>query len=179
MTLTAQWEIWTYTVTKYPISTEQYYESKEVDWGYELTEDDLNFEPRPGFRFLGWKTDLDDEDVVSKGYVVKEDLTIYGIWRNSDIILTYDANGGGFDKVAMLHERDVSIPEEQFPTPTRTGYEFAGWCEDASGGGRIEYPYTASTDTTLYAKWTEDKVTLNLNSNGGVIMRTNGTDEED
>ena len=111
MTLTAQWEIWTYTVTKYPISTEQYHESKEVDWGYELTEDDLNVEPRLGFRFLGWKTDLDDGDVVSKGYVVKEDLTIYGIWRNSDITLTYDANGGGFDKVAMLHERDVSIPE--------------------------------------------------------------------
>lgn len=96
--------------------------------------------------------------------------------------MTYDANGGGFDRVAMTYDApdgSAIISAEQFPTPTRTGYGFAGWCEDASGGVRIEYPYTASTDTTVYAKWTEDKVTLKLNSNGGVIMRTNGTDEED
>ena len=59
MTLTAQWEIWTYTVTKYPISTESGYDvMRNVEWGHKLTEDELRPEDGPGegYAFVSWYT---------------------------------------------------------------------------------------------------------------------------
>ena len=55
------------------------------------------------------------------------------------------------------------------PTPTRTGYTFAGWYTAPSGGTQV----TNSTqnnvpgDHTLYARWTPNNYTLTVNPNSG------------
>ena len=57
------------------------------------------------------------------------------------------------------------------PTPTRTGYTFAGWYTTQT----LTTPVTSSTkvttagDHTLYAKWTANTYTVTLDANGGTV----------
>ena len=56
------------------------------------------------------------------------------------------------------------------PTPTRTGYTFAGWYTSASGGTKVGAggaSYTPSANITLYAQWTANTYTVSFNGNGG------------
>ncbi|MDR3293838.1 MAG: InlB B-repeat-containing protein [Clostridiales bacterium] len=50
--------------------------------------------------------------------------------------------------------------------PTRAGYDFDGWYEDAGfAGTAVSFPYAVKKDTTLHAKWTElFTVTFNPNA---------------
>jgi uncharacterized repeat protein (TIGR02543 family) len=54
------------------------------------------------------------------------------------------------------------------PTPTRTGYTFAGWYTAASGGNKIESTSKITSAQTLYAHWTDTTaptVTFGTNRN--------------
>lgn len=77
---------------------------------------------------------------------------VCGYKREVEYTVTFDANGGS-----------VSIPSattkngkiENLPTPTRTGYDFAGWYTAETGGTRITAGASLTEDTTVYAHWTE------------------------
>ena len=56
------------------------------------------------------------------------------------------------------------------PTPTRTGYTFAGWNTKADGTGTnyaAGASYKPTANSTLYAKWTANQYTVTFNANGG------------
>lgn len=69
-----------------------------------------------------------------------------------------DADGGD-----TTPSKTVKVGEEYgvLPTPTRTGYTFAGWYTEAENGKRIENGTTVETDTDhdLYAHWTKNSDT--------------------
>ncbi|MBR5327339.1 MAG: InlB B-repeat-containing protein [Paludibacteraceae bacterium] len=96
---------------------------------------------------LGDGTNYCDGDVV-KG----SNFTIYSI--------TYNTNGGN----TIPATSGTTLPAE-LPTPTKTGYTFAGWYTNSE----LTIAATAGAEiiqnTTLYAKWTinQYKVTLNPN----------------
>lgn len=53
---------------------------------------------------------------------------------------------------------------------SRTGYNFAGWYDAASGGtkvGNADASYTPGSAKTVYAHWTAKKFTVTFNKNGG------------
>ncbi len=54
-------------------------------------------------------------------------------------------------------------------TPTRTGYNFAGWYTAASGGTKVtaDTKHLQESDITIYAHWTAKTFTLTYNNNGG------------
>ena len=53
------------------------------------------------------------------------------------------------------------------PTPTRTGYTFAGWYTAASGGNKIESTTKITSAQTLYAHWTDTTApTVTFGTNG-------------
>ena len=53
------------------------------------------------------------------------------------------------------------------PTPTRTGYTFAGWYTAASGGNKIESTSKITSAQTLYAHWTDTTApTVTFGTNG-------------
>ena len=58
------------------------------------------------------------------------------------------------------------------PTPTRTGYTFAGWWTAASNGTQItsSTKVAITTAQTLYAHWTANTYTVTLNSNDGTYL---------
>ena len=50
-------------------------------------------------------------------------------------------------------------------TPSKTGYTFRGWYTEKNGGGtQITSTNTASSNTTVYAKWTINKYTVTLSA---------------
>ena len=54
------------------------------------------------------------------------------------------------------------------PTPTRTGYTFAGWFTGTVSGTQVTAATTmGAADATIYARWTPTSLTITFNSNGG------------
>lgn len=52
--------------------------------------------------------------------------------------------------------------------PTKEGYSFRGWFTSTSGGIQIKFPYTPTSNITLYAQWSEDNIPYAI-LNGGYI----------
>ena len=52
--------------------------------------------------------------------------------------------------VRVENGKTVSAPAN----PTRSGYNFAGWYTQASGGSRFSFTTPITSDLTLYARWT-------------------------
>ena len=81
--------------------------------------------------------------------------------------VTYDANQGNCGQTtgyATSASTAVTLP-----TPTRSGYIFAGWYTAASGGTRVGVAgenYVPSANITLYAQWGKP-CTVTYDANGG------------
>ena len=81
--------------------------------------------------------------------------------------VTFNANGGNCGQTtgyATSASTAVTLP-----TPTRSGYIFAGWYTAASGGTRVGGAgdsYTPSANITLYAQWGKP-CDVTYNANGG------------
>ena len=79
----------------------------------------------------------------------------------------YATSGGTTNLYAKWQGVTVTLP-----TPTRTGYTFAGWYDAASGGTKVGdagASYIITADKTLYAHWTIKSytVTYDYSTNGG------------
>ena len=81
--------------------------------------------------------------------------------------VSYDACGGSVSPTSKTVTYYSKYGE--LPTPTRTGYTFAGWYTAASGGSRITSDSTveASSGDTLYAHWTGNPYSVTYDANGG------------
>ena len=81
--------------------------------------------------------------------------------------VTFNANGGSCSTAS----KSVTYAGTYgtLPTPTRTGYTFAGWFTAASGGSSVASGTTVSitANQTLYAHWTANTYTVTFDKNGG------------
>jgi len=88
--------------------------------------------------------------------------------------MTFNANGGKVSTASKSVTLNAAFGT--LPTPTRSGYTFAGWYSDASGGTK----YTSTTklkaaeNVTAYAHWTSKKYTVTFNANGGSTPKASG-----
>ena len=113
----------------------------------------------PGtFTFTGWNTKADGTgDTYNRGavYSENENAYLYAQWQ-------MDTNG-----------IDVQLDSH---TPTRTGYTFAGWYTETSGGIKAGMPgdtiHQSESDKVLYAHWTPNTYTIQFNANGGTGSMT-------
>ena len=79
--------------------------------------------------------------------------------------VSFNANGGSVGETSRSIVKGNAIGT--LPTPTRTGYTFAGWWTAASGGTQISASTTVSGNVTYYAHWTVNQYTVTFNANGG------------
>ena len=81
--------------------------------------------------------------------------------------VTFNANGGSVSTASKTVTSGSTYGT--LPTPTRTGYAFAGWYTAASGGTQITASSAVSitANQTLYAHWTANTYTVTFNANGG------------
>ena len=64
----------------------------------------------------------------------------------------FDANGGSVSPTTQTVASGAAVGT--LPTPTRSGYIFAGWWTSASGGSQISSSQIVVGDVTYYAHWT-------------------------
>ena len=76
--------------------------------------------------------------------------------------VSFNANGGSVSPTSKSVSKGSTYGT--LPTPTRTGYSFAGWYTAASGGTQITSGTTVSltANQTLYAHWTQNTYTATI-----------------
>ena len=130
---------------------------------------------RTGYTFLGWFTAPSGGSQVTSLTTVTATTThaLYAQWSGAHTVY-FDAAGG------TVSEASRSVLEGSalgtLPTPTRTGYTFAGWYTSQAGGSQV----TASTvmgddDIWAYALWTAGTITVTFNANGGTVSEASRT----
>lgn len=87
--------------------------------------------------------------------------------------VTFNANGGN----TSIYDKGIPDGDQYgiLPTPTRTGYTFAGWYTDAENGTRVSSTDIVTGNITLYAHWTAKAYTLTMYANGGVFSDNSTT----
>ena len=94
-------------------------------------------------------------------------LTVYAQWKPNSYTVTFNGNEGN----CSTANKKVTNGSKYgtLPTPTRTGYTFAGWFTAKTGGSKI----TADTyvaiagNQTLYAQWKGNVYVRKLELDGG------------
>lgn len=119
----------------------------------------------PGYTFDGWYylngTKADIRTMPS------EAVTLYAHWTlNATKTITFVTNGGNtIDNLVLPQGAELEMP-----LPTRVGYEFLGWFNDAEFTNEFVLFYMPSKDTTVYAKWIGNvDYTLNYDAQGGTV----------
>ena len=171
-TLYAHWQVNSYTVTFDGTGGTPSYSSKTVT--YDSSYGSLPTASYTGYDFLGWYTSISGGSQVTSSTTVKNayNHTLYARWSAKSYTVTFDANGG----IVSPSSKSITYGSTYgtLPTPSRTGYIFAGWYTSISGG-----EYVSSTSTvnkayshTLYARWTARQITVNYDANGGSVSPT-------
>lgn len=82
--------------------------------------------------------------------------------------ITYECNGAGSGCPDNV-EKTFNLPNPLPTTPTKTGYDFAGWYTNEGLTDAAVAGDDIDEDVTLYAKWTAKEYTAsnNLHKNGG------------
>ena len=119
---------------------------------------------KDGFKFGRWTTDVAGIQPYDFNSEVTAPVTLYAQWAVAHKVTFDSTDGSAVDTQLVGDGEKASAPAN----PTRTGYTFAGWRTDATGGAAYDFNTAPVTgDLTLYAKWadggeTYHTVTLNL-----------------
>ena len=110
--------------------------------------------------------------IASSTPVPAGNTTYYEQWTANNYTATFNANGGNTPNPTQITKAyDTALGT--LPTTTRTGYIFAGWYTQASGGTQISSTTTMpSSNVTYYAHWTPISYTVNYNGNGSTSGST-------
>ena len=128
---------------------------------------------KTGSDFNGWFTAASEGTQVTAATTITAAKTYYAQFAPQTYSITYKDQGD----VAFSGVHGDGYPTTHtygtataLVSPTKTGYTFAGWYDnaDCTGTALTEVGATAYTaDFTLYAKWTIIQYTISFNSNGG------------
>lgn len=83
--------------------------------------------------------------------------------------ISYDANGGDGAPSSQTKTYGTNLVLS-YVVPTREGYHFEGWAENASASSAIYQPsgsFTKNANTTLYAVWILNEEVITFDANGG------------
>ncbi len=160
--------------------TEQYFDKTTTDPDSKVSvTTNANAVPtRSGYNFLGWATSK-TATTGKTSFSRDSHTTLYAVWQPNTYTVTFNANGGSVGTASKTVTYDSTYGD--LPTPTRDGYDFAGWYTSSNGGTQV----TSSTKVsitgaqTLYAHWTEKnytKRTLTFDLNGGQWVNKYGLD---
>ena len=114
-----------------------------------------------GYTFLGWSTnsnateaDFADEDSISKLNPNDEAVVnLYAVWSINTYYINYVLNGGSLSEgIDNPTSYDV-LTAITLPSPTKTGYTFTGWLDEASELA-TSVPAGSIGDRSFEATWT-------------------------
>ncbi len=167
LTFTATWTANTYTVTFDANGGEVSLANKPVT--FDSTYGELPTPTRTGYSFAGWM--LGTEEVGKDTFVkTADDHTLVAQWTIGESYpITYDLAGGEFSATSEVKYNYNVETVYTLPTPSRTGYTFAGW----TGTGldkateAVTIPAGSTGPREYTATWTVNQYTINFNTDGG------------
>ena len=148
-----------------------------------------------GYTFGGWYKEEGCTNAWNFATdVVTKNTTLYAKWTAIQTTITLSANGGSGNTTNVAATYDSStLNPSSITNPTKTGYTFGGWYSDEGGtgsqvinsSGKLQANvsgYTgangvwkATTNKTLYAKWTPSVYTITYKDQGNATF--SGTHE--
>ncbi|MFC5469009.1 S-layer homology domain-containing protein [Cohnella suwonensis] len=81
--------------------------------------------------------------------------------------VTYNSNGGTAENSQPVAYGGTATEPV---APTKTDYTFRGWYADSGLTTAFDFATPITKDTTLYAKWTANRLTVSFESNGGTAV---------
>lgn len=105
---------------------------------------------RKGYTFAGWCADEELTEAYSFGTMPAQDITLYAKWDANTYTVTFDAGEGTVSPENQTVTFDQ--PYSALPTPTRAGYDFAGWYLNETLI-TADNTVTVANDHTLTAAW--------------------------
>ena len=123
---------------------------------------------KAGYSFECWSDGnghyYSDEANV-KNLVTSGSTTLWVKWKPNQYTVKLDANGGTVSPESITVTYDGTY--SNLPDPTRTGYFFNGWFPE--NGAQISNPDVVkiTSDLTLYAHWSQERMMISFNANGG------------
>lgn len=132
---------------------------------------------RTGYEQTGWAT----EDGGSKVYELGDDYTtnsaqeFFPFWTAKTTTVSFDQNSGSGGQTSSVTATYGSAMPTPITAPTRTGYDFEGYCDGVGGAGTKYYNNdgTSAKDWdkenatwTLSAKWTAKDYTVTYSNPG-------------
>jgi len=106
---------------------------------------------KTGYSFTGWTNT--NVSTPTKGLTIKKgsvgDLSFTAYWSANTYVVSYDAGAGTVDHITDSFVFDANYA---LPTPTRTGYTFAGWLDGADSVPQTG-KWAIAQNVTLTANW--------------------------
>ena len=109
---------------------------------------------RDGYEFIGWYVEGTNNEWDFDSDTVTANVNLVSKWQQvQSYTITYNLNGGTGASNGTYTASSATIT---LPTPTREGYTFGGWYDNADfEGTAVTEILTGSTgNKTFYAKWT-------------------------
>lgn len=134
-----------------------------------------------GNTFAGWNTSPTDNGTAyadGATYPFTSDVTLYAMWNQVFITVSYNANGGTGSTPSQtnLYGTVVGLNWSYF---TNTGETFTGWNTAPDGSGTAYAggsSYTSTANLTLYAQWGTATETVIFNANYGGLVQSSQTE---
>ena len=123
---------------------------------------------REGYIFAGWSTEPEGTVVYMPGdsYEDNQSITLYAVWAVGAYTITYRANSGTGAPEPQIKYHDVPLVMSS-QEPTRSGYSFIGWSENANDNYYEYRPgdvFELNRSVTLYAIWIKINYNFSVSS---------------
>ena len=152
-TITAKYEDALYVYFYNPEGTQIMRTEKVADHkGHDYSH--VSYDVDATHKLVGWAAEVNGTDNITKNIVVPEGSTsvnVYAIIKKGNWV-TFDSDGGSAIDSQFVFDK-ISLNDQT--TPTKPGYEFAGWY---NGTEKVENDATISSPMTLTAHWIPKQV---------------------
>jgi uncharacterized repeat protein (TIGR02543 family) len=121
------------------------------------------------YMFLGWNTLANGTGTsFTENTPVSGPIIVYAKWAINQYTLSFNAQGGSPTPGSQTVDYGTLVSQ---PTaPTKSGWEFTGWFEAASGGTAVGWAYQVTGTKTLYAQWVSSEYTITFNNWDGTKL---------
>jgi len=130
---------------------------------------------KTGYQLLGWSTQKNSSVNYSTYSGVSNDwinsnspaINLYAQWKANQYTVKLDANGSSASPESITVSYDGTY--SNLPEPTKTGYNFNGWHREKDKDTQVfnTDKVTITSDLTLYAHWSQERMMISFNANGG------------
>ncbi len=120
---------------------------------------------RDKYAFEGWFTEKGVRILKNTTYTADTEVIAKWIF-DAGYIVTFNANGGEVATASSMANEEGKLAK--LPTPTRSGYKFAGWFDAKENGNKITLDNVYTENTEIFAYWT--KVTSGTGGGGSTVV---------